>query len=246
MSDLLTFANSLADAAASVTTRYFGAGVEAITKVDQSPVTIADKEAESAMRALIGQHFPSHGIWGEEGERINPDAAVQWVLDPIDGTRAFMAGYSTFTTLIACVEHGSPMFGVVDQPILKQRFVGAKGKPSTLNGSPIKVSQATNLSGARIATTSTYYFNPTQRAWFDSLAVAAKSYVLGGDAYAYAMLASGKLDVVVDVGLKYYDLAALIPLVEGAGGVIRVSQHGECFDVVATSTDALLNQVISI
>ncbi len=243
MSDFLSFAHTLADAAASVTTRYFGTGITADAKADKSPVTLADTEAETAMRSLIQKQFPAHGIWGEEGERINPKAPTQWVLDPIDGTRAFISGYPTFATLIACVENNTSVLGVIDQPVLKQRFVGVKGQATTLNGKEAKVSQITELAQAAIASTSTYYFDDPQRDWFDKLAKSAKSYALGGDAYAYAMLACGQLDAVVDVGLKYYDLAALIPVVEGAGGIFQIEQKGEHYNVIATATPELLLQI---
>lgn len=245
MSDLIPFAHTLADAAAVVTTRYFGAPMAATTKADKSPVTLADTDAERAMRALIQSVHPTHGIWGEEGERVNAQSPIQWVLDPIDGTRAFIAGFPTFTTLIACTEHSTPILGMIDQPILKQRFVGEKGKTSTCNGEALTVSNVTDIEQARVATTSTYYFDATQRTWFDRIAKRTKSYVLGGDAYAYAMLASGRLDAVVDVGLKWYDLAALVPIVEGADGVLHITQHGETYNVIAASTQGLLDAFIA-
>lgn len=244
MPDLLNFANLLADSAASVTTRYFGTGLESTPKADSSPVTLADREAESAMRALIVKTYPTHGIFGEEGERINPEAPSQWVLDPIDGTKAFIAGETTFTTLIAYTESNISLFGIIDQPILKQRFIGQKNKPTTLNGTPIHASNVTTLKNARIATTSTSYFTDSERSWFNRLTTAAKTHTLGGDAYAYAMLANGQLDAVVDVDLKWYDLAALIPVIEGAGGVVQVTQKDNMFDVIAASTPALLQEII--
>lgn len=218
-----TFAHTLADAAGAVLRARFRQAPAAQTKPDGSPVTEADRAAEAAMRALIAEHYPAHGIFGEEAGRERETAALQWVLDPIDGTRAFMAGYPLFTTLIALCENGVPVLGVIDQPHLRERW-SAQGGATLLNGAPVAASARKTLAGAAIATTSTPYFTPAQAQAFASL-IPHVTLVHGGDAYAYAMLASGQLHAVVDAGMKPYDFCCLPPLIHGAGGVIT-DWHG--------------------
>ncbi len=243
MTELLAFAHTLADAAAAVTTRYFGHPCVADHKADGSPVTRADREAEAAMRRLIEAQFPDHGILGEEHGQTQEGAPRSWVLDPVDGTRAFLCGYPTFATLIAYVEHAAPQLGVVDQPVLAQRFVGVRGQGSSCNGVPLHTSRVTALAEARVATTSTDYFSAPQRQWFDACVARAQACVRGGDAYAYAMLAAGRLDAVVDVGMQWYDVAALLPLVEGAGGALRLTRDPRGYTLVAAATVELLAQL---
>ncbi len=218
--DMLFFAHRLADAAAEVLRHYFRVPISVEAKADASPVTQADREAEAAMRALIMREYPAHGIYGEEGEHLNPHAALQWVLDPIDGTRSFIAGYVNFTTLISLTEHGVPILGIIDQPILRERWVGIKGEPSTFNGLPTRTSPLPSLDKATLATTSLDYFTSEQRISFENTRAHAASTLYGGDAYAYAMLASGHIGCVVDAGLKSYDFCALAPVITGAGGII--------------------------
>lgn len=214
------FLKQLANASGSALMRHFRHLPSVEAKADASPVTIADREAEAAMRALIMQHFPEHGIFGEEGERYLPDAQYQWVLDPIDGTRPFIAGYPTFTTLIALAEHGVPLIGAIHQPVLGELWIGGTGKTSTLNGAPIHVRNCEGLGKAIIATTSMPYFSDDEVVLFEEVCACAAQTIAGGDAYAYAMLATGQLDAVIDAQLKPYDFAALVPVIEGAGGII--------------------------
>ncbi|MDE3061180.1 MAG: histidinol-phosphatase [Pseudomonadota bacterium] len=247
MDEFLSLANRLADAAGEVSRRYWRSPLPVDAKADQSPVTIADREAEQAMRALIEQALPDHGIVGEEFGNARPESPYQWVLDPIDGTRAFIAGYPTFTTLIALAKDGVPILGIVDQPITKERWVGVSGKPTTYchpreSGDPSLLAEQgqktvsgadaplmdsrlrgndKKLSQAVIATTSApYYFNPAEAAAFDHIRKACVHTVIGGDGYGYAMVASGHIDLFIDSGLKPYDFCAHVPVIEGAGGVI--------------------------
>nr|MCE2926879.1 inositol monophosphatase family protein [Rickettsiales bacterium] len=226
---IIAFMHKLADEAGIIARRYFRSGITSTLKADQSPVTLADQEIEHKIRELIRGHFPDHGILGEEEEAHLPDAPYQWVIDPIDGTRAFMAGIATFTTLIALCENGVPITGIIDQPILNERWVGKPNSviPSASEESlidkiprlpPQQVRGALGMTS--LATTSTAYFTPTERTAFDLLQKNAASTLLGGDAYLYAMLASGHLDVVVDSGLKPYDFAALVPVVTSHGCMI--------------------------
>lgn len=219
-SQYLAFAHTLADAAGEVLREYFRTRTLAERKGDESPVTVADREAETVMRAMIEKEYPAHGVFGEEHARINPAARLQWVLDPIDGTRSFMAGYPIFTTLIALCEDGRPVLGVIDQPVLRERWSAAVGGQTLLNGEACHVRTSGDLAKAVVATTSTGYFMRNEREGFEALRKQSLSTVHGGDGYAYAMLATGQLDAVVDAQMKPYDFCALVPVVAGAGGVI--------------------------
>ncbi|MFV0624529.1 histidinol-phosphatase [Sphingomonas sp. ac-8] len=208
----------LADAAGAAIRPRFRAEYGLETKEDASPVTLADKEAEAAMRRLLVAERPKDGILGEEeGERPGTSGR-QWVLDPIDGTRAFIAGRPIFGTLIALVEDGWPVLGIIDQPILRERWLGVVGRPTTLNGQEVRTRRCRDLADALLATTSPALFTDDQLHAFEHVDAAVRSTVLGGDCYNYACLASGHLDVVIEAELKLHDFAALVPVVEGAGG----------------------------
>jgi histidinol phosphatase-like enzyme (inositol monophosphatase family) len=214
----IALAHALADAAGAAIRPYFRAPFEVETKEDQSPVTIADRAAETAMRALLAAEAPRDGIAGEEFGVSEGSTGRQWVLDPIDGTRAFIAGRPLFGTLIALVIDGWPAIGVIDQPILNERWVGAIGRPTTLNGRPAATRACRDLGQALLATTSPALFADGELHAFEHLDAAVQSTLLGGDCYNYACVASGHLDIVVETGLKLHDFAALVPVVEGAGG----------------------------
>jgi len=199
------FANQLADAAGAAIRPYFRSAHGLGTKADASPVTLADRAAEAAMRRLIEAHFPNDAIIGEEYGVREGTSGRAWVLDPIDGTRGFITGRPIFGTLIALVADGWPMLGVV-------------GQPTTLNGNPASTRTCRELKDALLATTSPALFGDDQLHAFEHLDGAVRSTVLGGDCYNYACVASGWLDIVVEAGLKLHDFAALVPVVEGAGG----------------------------
>lgn len=218
--ELAIFAHALADAAGDVARRHFRAPLTIVQKEDKSPVTDADREVESAMRALIEKRFPEHGIFGEEHGRSNEQSPYQWVLDPIDGTRSFIAGFPLFTTLISLVRNGTPVLGVIDQPVTCERWLGVAGEKTFYNGKPAAARQPSGLEQAMIATTSMDFFTPEEKTAFLALKARCRYATLTGDAYAYAMLATGRVDIVVDVQLKPYDFCALVPVIEGAGGVI--------------------------
>jgi inositol-phosphate phosphatase / L-galactose 1-phosphate phosphatase / histidinol-phosphatase len=217
---MLPLAHHMVDAAENILRNHYRAPVMIDHKTDNSPVTRADREAEAAIRALIETHFPEHGIVGEEMGNVREDAPFQWVIDPIDGTRGFIAGYPLFTTLIALLHQGEPLLGMINQPIIRERWVGMAQEASALNFKTISSRDCRALKDAVIATTSTDYFTDTQANAFAALRKQAANTVLGGDAYAYAMLASGHIDIVVDADMKPYDFCALKPVIEGAGGVI--------------------------
>lgn len=217
----IALAQRLADVAGSTIRPFFRGEWEDERKADRTPVTEADRAAEAAMRALIEAHFPDDGIIGEEYGTHNESAGRQWVLDPIDGTVSFMAGRPIFGTLIALLQDGWPVLGVIDQPIAGERWVGRVGEGTTFNGKPVTTRSCKELSQATLASTGPQYFSDDQGAAFMSLAAQTSQIVVwGGDCYNYGLLASGHLDVVCEAGLKLYDYAALVPIVEGAGGMM--------------------------
>jgi inositol-phosphate phosphatase / L-galactose 1-phosphate phosphatase / histidinol-phosphatase len=223
----LALAEALADAAGAIIRGYFRQKIAVDDKSDLTPVTIADREAEAAMRRLIEERFPQHGIIGEEHGRLRPDAQHVWVLDPIDGTKSFISGIPLFGTLIALTHRGRPVLGVVDQPILRERWVGAKGRATTMNGTPARTRPCPSLAAATLFSTAPeIMFKGADAEGFGRLRSAVKLARNGADCYAYAQLASGFIDLVVEGGLKPYDYCALVPVIEGAGGVLTDWQGG--------------------
>ena len=218
----IALAQRLADAAGATIRPHFRSGLASERKGDASPVTIADRAAEEAMRRILTAEAPRDGIAGEEFGYSEGSSGRQWVLDPIDGTTAFLAGRPLFGTLIALLVEGWPVLGIIDQPILGERWVGAAGQPTTFNGRPIRTRACRELRDAAIATTGPHYFDDHDGEHFMALAAQTdhKRMVMGGDCYNYAMLASGHLDLVCEAGLKLHDWAALVPVVEGAGGSV--------------------------
>ncbi len=216
----LAFAHRLADAAGAVIRRYFRRKFTVDQKADLSPVTIADRGAERAMRRLIKARFPEHGIFGEEYGRSQADADYVWVLDPIDGTKSFISGVPLFGTLIALVYRGRPILGVIDQPILRERWVGALGQKTIFNGKRVKTRTCASLDRATLFATSPDLFGAADAPRFERLRQAVRLARFGADCYAYGLLASGFIDLVAEVGLKPYDFCALVPVIEGAGGTM--------------------------
>ena len=218
----IALAHRLADAARAAIRPYFRGSVTIERKDDASPVTLADREAEEAMRRILAAEMPADGIVGEEFGISEGTSGRQWVLDPIDGTAAFLAGRPIFGTLIALMVDGFPVLGVIDQAITEERWLGVAGQPTTLNGRPVRTRMCPDLSAATIGTTGPHYFDDHDGDHF--MALAAKTdhrrMVMGGDCYNYAALATGQLDIVCEAGLKLHDFAALVPVVEGAGGVM--------------------------
>ena len=221
----LALAAELADAAGAVIRPYFRTPIAIDDKPDSSPVTVADRGAEEVMRRLIVARFPEHGIIGEEFGTERGDAEFVWVLDPIDGTKSFISGVPLFGTLIALAHHGRPVLGVIDQPISRERWVGAAGHATTFNGSPIRCRPCPGLAGATVFATTPDMFKGANAAAFARVASAAKLVRYGGDCYAYGLVASGMIDIVIEASLSSYDFSAMGPIVEGAGG-IATDWHG--------------------
>lgn len=216
----ISLANALADAAGAAIRPWFRRPFLVETKEDFSPVTIADREAEAAIRALLAHHRPDDGVIGEEYGDDRPDAARVWVLDPIDGTRSFIAGRAIFGTLIALMEDGVPVLGIIDQCIAGDRWVGGTGHPTLLNGHRAHVRRRNAAAGAHLATSSPHYFNADDLRAFERVRADAFDTLYGGDCHNYGLLAAGHLDLVVEAGLKLHDWAALLPVVTNAGGVM--------------------------
>jgi len=216
----IAFAGRLADAAGEVLRRYFRAPIAVDSKADETPVTVADREAEQAMRALIEETYPDHGMIGEEFGATREGAEHVWVLDPIGGTKAFITGKPVFGTLIALLTDGAPVLGVIDQPVLHERWVGANGRPTAFNGSAAATRRCAGLADAILNATTPDMFAGEDAVRFGRLGAAVQATHYGGDCYAYGLLASGFIDLIVEADLKPYDFCALIPVIEGAGGVV--------------------------
>ncbi|MCJ8156700.1 histidinol-phosphatase [Sphingomonas sp. LaA6.9] len=214
----IALVNRLADAAGAAIRPFFRARYEIETKGDASPVTQADRAAEAAIRAILDAELPADAIIGEEyGEKPGTSGRT-WVIDPIDGTRAFIAGRPIFGTLVALLQDGWPVMGLIDQPITHERWIGYVGRTTELNGKPVSTRNCPALDKAILATTGPQFFPGCSGEHFSWLARQCGDTIFGGDCYNYGGVASGHIDIVVEAGLKLHDFAALIPVVEGAGG----------------------------
>ncbi len=214
-------AEAAADVAASVVRPFFRAGVAADLKSDASPVTIADRSAELAMRGVLSQRFPDHTISGEEFGDLNPGQRYRWVLDPIDGTRAFITGRPQFGTLIALLDGSTPILGVIDQPITRERWIGAAGRKTIFHGEfgVAGCRPCPTLSHAELSCTSPQVHAADAPRW-EKLRSNVRRTSYGGDCYAYGLLALGQIDIIAEATMQIWDWAALVPVIEGAGGSI--------------------------
>jgi histidinol phosphatase-like enzyme (inositol monophosphatase family) len=212
----------LANAADEAIRPFFRKAPAIEQKADFSPVTAADRAAEAAMRRILERDRPSDGIFGEE-YGVSPGVSGRiWVIDPIDGTRAFIAGRPLWGTLIGLVEDGRPVLGILSAGAAEERWVGCTiGAPfATLNGQPIRTRHCEGLARARGATTHPLVFSAAGHASFQRVGRAVADMLFGGDCHNYGLLAAGHLDLVMEEGLKPYDWAALVPIIQGAGGLI--------------------------
>jgi histidinol phosphatase-like enzyme (inositol monophosphatase family) len=218
----LILAQRLADAAAQAIAPHFRTQTPIEQKADFSPVTAADRASENAMRRMLERDRPTDGIYGEEYGITAGTSGRLWVLDPIDGTRGFIAGRPLYGTLIALVEDGKPIIGVIASPHAQDRWLGCTvGKPqTTLNGRKITTRPCSDLAQARAASTHPNIFSADGHASFQRIGRSVTDMLFGGDCHNYGLLASGHLDLVMEEGLKPYDWAALVPIIQGAGGVI--------------------------
>jgi inositol-phosphate phosphatase / L-galactose 1-phosphate phosphatase / histidinol-phosphatase len=219
--ELAAFASSLADASRPIILGYFHGGVAVEHKSGDQPVTRADREAEAAIRALIEERFPDHGIAGEEYGKVRTDAEYVWSLDPVDGTKAFITGSPRFGTLIGLCHRGQPILGVLDMPALDQRWIGGAGHMARLNGSPCRTRACASLAEAYLVTTSPLMYRaPADGAAFERVRSAVLHTVYGGDCHNAGTLASGKVDLFIESNLQDYDYLAWVPIIEAAGGIV--------------------------
>jgi histidinol phosphatase-like enzyme (inositol monophosphatase family) len=214
------FANRLADAARACVREFADVAPEAISKGDGSPVTAVDRAVEDRLRELISETYPGHGIVGEERGATSADKELVWVIDPIDGTLPFLAGFPVYGTLLALVRDGVPVLGIIDMPTTGERWEGCQGLPSTRNGKPVRVRACDDLSVALMSTSNPDFYSPSDRPALDRMRAATRWTVYGGSCMAYAQIASGRIDVGIDVDFDPTDYLALVPVIAGAGGVI--------------------------
>ncbi len=255
--EFVSLLHKLADASGEVIRPYFRK-VGFDDKADLTPVTVADRGAEEAIRNILKRERPNDGIFGEEFGSSNMDAEWSWVIDPIDGTKAFIRGMPMFATLIALTHNKEFVMGVIDQPILRERWIGGIGHPTTFNGAPVKTRACTSVSQAVLNATAPGMYTGKNEAFgkkFKPLEDAAKYSLWGGDAYAFGLVASGFIDIQIDTSLQLYDYAALVPVIEAAGGVMTdwngnsltfdsaQTQHG-C--VLATGNQTLHRQALAL
>lgn len=260
-SDLSTFlqtAHELADMGRSLSMQWFGQPLVVDIKADDSPVTMADRGVEAALRARLAECHPDHGILGEEQGRERLDAEYVWVIDPIDGTRSFISGLPLWGTLIALMHRGQAVLGLVDVPAIGERWSAPRSGPTTYahdrrqpEPRTCRTSGCTELSRARLYATSPDIFSASQLAAFDRLTskVAMRRY--GGDCYAYGLVASGHVDLVVEAGLQPYDYLAMVCVIENAGGVISDWQGqpltmDSAGDVVVAASPELHRQALDV
>lgn len=254
--ELASFALELADAAAAVTLPHFREGIAVDHKDGKhafDPVTAADRDGEAAIRKLIGERYPSHGIHGEEHGRETGTSGLTWVLDPIDGTRSFICGVPLWGTLIALNDGTRPVIGVMDQPYTRERFVGRPGGSELIGPQgtvPLKTSTCTALADAKLGNTDAGMFtDPKEKTAFRELSSKVRLRRFGGDCYFYCLLAAGTIDLVVESALEAYDIQALIPIVENAGGIVTDWKGGDPQaggQVIAAATPELHKAALEI
>jgi len=252
LKSLAAFTGVLADISRATVREALGEARSFVTKGDASPVTAIDKEVEKRLRARIRETYPGHGILGEEFESVGLDAEWVWVIDPIDGTKAFITGIPTFGTLIALARDGVPVLGVIDNPVTNERWLGGDGVPTSLNGKPVRTRACRNLGEALVGNGNPESLDEADTAGFRRLRRQVRWSVYGGGCHAYGRVADGGLDINVDGGLDAFDYCALVPIVRNAGGVMTDWQGGELTirsgrrSVVATATPALHETVLGI
>jgi histidinol phosphatase-like enzyme (inositol monophosphatase family) len=249
--DLIETAIALADIARSTTLRYFRQRLDVVRKADSSPVTVADRETELKMRELIESRHPDHGIVGEEFGVRKAKSPFTWIIDPIDGTKSFVSGKPIFGSLIALTDGDSPIVGVIETPCQRERWLGVRGRPTTLNGEPCRVSNTRRLADAVMLSTTPDMFGDEEWSTFQDVSRRARSRAFGTDCYGYGLMASGFTDAVMESDLKPYDYLALIPVVEGSGGVITDWQGSPLSStstgqVLASATEELHLEIVRL
>ncbi|WP_164234842.1 inositol monophosphatase family protein [Microbacterium hydrocarbonoxydans] len=251
LAEFLEFIQELGDTARRVLTERHDDG-RFETKADRSPVTEFDRGVEADLRSMIRGRFPEHGIIGEEFEPEQADAEFVWIMDPIDGTKSFVAGVPVFTTLVALCRDGVPVIGMIDASVSRERWVGVQGRATTLNGQPVRTSGRKDLSGATLSWSQPDNVLDEHREGFRSLSALAAWSVFGAASYGFGRLAAGAIDVAAySGGIGAYDVCALVPIVEGAGGRITDADGSPLTlapprGCVAAATPALHARVIHV
>ncbi len=229
--DFTSFVYKLAAASGDIILPFFRTALAVENKLARGfdPVTAADRAAEDAMRSMIRQSFPEHGILGEEYGSEHTDAEYVWVLDPIDGTKSFISGMVAWGTLIGLMRFGEPVYGMMHQPFTRERFTGDSGAAhyrGPAGTRDLHVRKCAALSDAMLFTTSPLLMTPDDRAGFVKVENKVKLSRYGGDCYAYCMLAAGQIDLVVETEIKPHDIVPLIPIIVGAGGIVTTWENG--------------------
>lgn len=245
----LASATQAADLARRIALEHFRRDPQVALKMDQSPVSAADLEIERAVRDQLQKAHPAHGFQGEETGLITGSEPWRWVLDPIDGTKSFIAGTPLFGSLLCLLHNDAPLLGIIEHPALKERWVGCARLATTHNDTPCRTSTAENLADISLRATTPDQFDADEATAFRHLASACRDTAYGGDCYLYGLLASGHIGVVCEAGLAPYDFLALVPVVEGAGGVIsdwlgRALTPNSDGRVLACANAALHNQAL--
>jgi inositol-phosphate phosphatase / L-galactose 1-phosphate phosphatase / histidinol-phosphatase len=250
--ELLAFAHRLADASAPIIAQYFRSPAASLSyKDDASPVTQADREVERVLRAMITKAYPHHGIVGEEYGNHQPDADYQWILDPIDGTKAFSCGRLDFGTLIGLMHHDEMVLGLLNQPITKERWIGYEGD-AFLNAARLATNAEARINTARFATTSHVLFNALQQQKMLRVAGQCALAQYGGDCYNYGLLAAGHIDVIMEAGLNTFDILPLLPILQNAGAVVTdwrgdvLNPKNTKIDIIVTANELLHNKVLHL
>ncbi len=247
----LKFANKLADAAGITSMEYFRTSLDIDNKSDESPVTIADRNTELKIRSMIEKEFPEHGILGEEFDNVNSNAEFIWVIDPIDGTRSYIAGHKDFGNLISLTQNKKPIIGIINCPAHDERWVGVRNQNSTVNQQIVKTSNVTAIEDAYFFSSGLYFDEPHLRNAVDKIKNKVRYFRYGGDCYMYGMVASGLIDIVIEDTLKAHDYMALVNVIEGAGGMISDKFGNEITtdsqgSVVASANKELHSKLISL
>jgi myo-inositol-1(or 4)-monophosphatase len=255
--DFAAFVDMLADVAAETILPFFRTAIQAQNKSTGGmfdPVTEADHAAEAAMRQLIQANFPDHGIIGEEFAPVHSEAEYVWVLDPIDGTSSFISGLPVWGTLIGLLHNSCPVYGMMVQPFTQERFYG-DGRGATWRG-PLKKTErklatrgCSDLAAATLMTTSPLLYSSDKLEAFRRVERKVRLSRYGGDCYAFAMLASGQVDCVIESNLKPYDIVALVPIIEGAGGIVTCwdgSSPAQGGDVLASCCASLHDEALRL
>jgi myo-inositol-1(or 4)-monophosphatase len=242
------FTKELAQASGDIITRYFRAGVDVDHKSDDSPVTIADRESEQIMRGMIQQRFPEHGIIGEEFEHHQPDAPYQWVLDPIDGTKSFISGTFLFGTLIALLHENQPLVGAIHHPVNQQLLIGT-GDETRLNDEIVRVRDCQRIEHASVLCS--YVCEVAEYRdmdAFNELICRAKLFRTWGDCHGYFLVGTGYADVMLDPVMNFWDVAALVPIIQGAGGRITNWHGGDplAVDGIIATAGPLHDEIVAL